>query len=73
MATTTLATLALTFVDKDGNDVVFSYPHANTSCYESDIKALVQGLITNGSIFANPPVIVKSAKLLVSEVTSIDL
>ena len=56
--------LVLTFVGSNGRDVVFSFPYAYSECSESQVKALVNAIITNGDIFTLPPVQFKKARLL---------
>lgn len=54
--------LVLTFLDASGNDVVFTFDYANSVADVEDVKALMSGIITNGSIFQNVPVTAKAAK-----------
>ena len=61
MADTTKIVFTMSTADGEKN---FSYLDANPSASESAVKAVGQALITNGSIFANPPLEVKSAKLV---------
>lgn len=67
------ARLVLTFADASGNDVVFSYPYADTEVEASDVQDAMQAFITNGSIFSKVPVVAKSAKLVVTQETDIPL
>lgn len=73
MATTTTAKLVMVFTSATGDDVTFSYNHADTEMAASSVQALVQGLITNGSIFAVPPVAAKSAKIVTTTSEDVDL
>ena len=58
------AILILTFVGANGSDVIFSFPYFDTNTTTTRIKALVDGLITNGSIFENPPVQLKTTRFV---------
>ena len=64
--------LVLTFAGTNG-DVTFSYAYVKDSVTTSNVKSLVNGLITNGSIFANPPVSAKSAKIVTTSEEPFDL
>ena len=65
--------LVMTFVDANGTNRDFVFNYAKSSATVENIKALAQGIITNGSIFENVPVSAKSAKLLVTSETTIDV
>ena len=67
------AKLVMTFAGADGANVTFSYGYAKSSATASNIKALVNGLITNGSIFANPPVTAKSAQVVITSENVVNL
>ncbi len=56
-----------------GSDVIFTYNYVDTNITTANVKALVNGLITNGSIFENPPVSAKSAKIITTTSTAYDL
>ena len=64
--------LVLSFNGTDGN-VTFSYGYAKSSPSASSVKTLATRLIANGSIFNNPPVSVRSAKVVITTENSIDL
>ena len=66
------AKVVMTFAGTNGN-VTISYGYAKTTSIANSVKALVNGLITNGSIFANPPVSAKSAKIVITSETPYDL
>lgn len=55
--------LVIDFAGTNG-DVSFSYNYFNPSATITQVQALAAALTTNGSIFENPPVTVKSAKLV---------
>lgn len=61
--------LELTFTDSNGKKILFAFNHAKQSPGLANIKALMAGIITNGSIFANVPVASAGAK----EVTTTEL
>ena len=65
--------LVLKFEDSNGKDVIFSFPYANPSASRTQVKALMNGIITNGSIFEHVPVEKKSAKLVTTTQTAVDV
>ena len=67
------ARLALQFYDSASNVINFSYNYANQSATTANVKALMSGIVSNGSIFSRVPVSQKSAKLLITNETEYDL
>ncbi len=65
--------LLLEFKDASNATVKFSYNYANPEVAPNDVKSLVQAMITNGSIFAHPPVTAVSAKLIEISESEINL
>ena len=65
--------LVLTFVDSNYKEIVFIFDYADSHTDVSDIRALVNGIIENGSIFKIVPVIAKSAKFVSVTETRINL
>ena len=66
------AKLVLDFAGTNG-DVSFSYNYADDEASTASIKALVNGLIANGSIFENPPVTAKNAKVITTTTSEYNL
>lgn len=64
--------LVLEFIGT-GSHVKFNYKYADPEMTEANVKALMQGLITNGSIFENPPLEAVSAKLVTTTEDDFDL
>ena len=64
------AKLVLTFADANSKDVKMTYSHSDS---EVDVRAAVQAIITNGSIFSAVPVSAKSAKLVITTESDIEL
>lgn len=56
-----------------GKSVQFSYNYADPEVTEASVKALVNGLIANGSIFENPPLTATNAKIVTTTETDYDL
>ena len=54
-------------------DVTYSYNYANPEMTAAKVKALMTGLITNGSIFTTPPLTAKNAKLVTTTEGNYDL
>ena len=56
--------LVMTFADSNGKEFSLSYPHITEDLEQTSVTALINAIITNGSIFATVPVTCKSAKLV---------
>ena len=65
--------LVLTFADANYREIVFIFDYADSHTDTSNIRALVDGIIENGSIFKVIPVIAKSAKFVSITDTKINL
>lgn len=65
--------LSLEFVDEDGAKMSRSYNYANPSVTGTQVKTLMNSMITNGSIFNTPPAIIKGAYLITTDKNAIDL
>ena len=63
--------LVMTFLDSTGTERDFSFNYAKSDASNANIKALAQGIVTNGSIFTHVPVTAKRAKLVVVSETDI--
>lgn len=72
MAVTT-SRLSMTFGTSTGDEVSFGYSYADEEASIADIKALVAGMIANGSIFKKVPAVAKSAKIVTTTTTPISL
>ena len=70
-----MASTSKLVLDFDGTtgDTAFSYGYVNPELPSTLVQNLVDGLIANGSIFANPPLAIKSAKIVTTTETDIDL
>ena len=69
----TVSKLVLGFLTDEGKKKDYSYNYADPNVEASAVKALMTGMITNGSIFSVPPISSKSAKIVTTQETSIDL
>ncbi len=65
--------LVLTFAGSNGTITTHSYNYANPDAAAANVKALVNGIIANGSIYANVPQIAKSAKTVTTTEKAYDL
>ena len=54
-------------------DVRFSYNYADPETTVASVKALVNGLIANNTLFENPPITVKNAKIVTTTEDNYDL
>ena len=67
------AKLVLTFLDAESKNMKLSYSQMDNEAEASDVRAAVQTIITNGSIFATVPVSAKSAKMVITTENEISL
>ena len=65
--------LVFSYVDLGGDTRSLSYNYANPSATTTQVKNLASGLVANGSVFENPPVLMKSAKFVTTTETDVDL
>lgn len=65
--------MVLSFYNASGATVNYSYNYGNSEALASDIKTAMNTMITNGSIFRNVPVSIKSAKAVITSETEFDL
>ena len=65
--------LVLGFETAAGKSMTLTYNHANPSATAAQVKALMNGIIANGSIFATVPATAKSATKVVTEESEYDL
>ena len=65
--------LVMSFATLDGQTVILSYNYAKSDLTAPFVKALTQGIVTNGSIFATVPAIPKSAKIVTTTENAYDL
>ena len=66
-------TLVITFLDGYSTERNFSFKYAKPAATAANIKTLAQTIIANGSIFAHIPVTAKSAKLVTTTETDVDI
>ena len=65
--------LVITCKCEDGKEHNFGWKHAQEMPELTDVKALAQALVTNGSIFENVPTEATSAKVVVTSENDIDI
>ncbi len=65
--------LKMTFESATGATINQSYNYIDPEVEQASVKALMEGIIANGSIFANVPAAMKTAKIVVTDETLIDL
>ena len=65
--------LVCTFADSEGAEFNISYNYASNDLQSSRVKALMTGIIANGSIFERTPVSAKGAKTVVTSESDIDI
>ena len=72
MAITTVTKLSMTFTTADGTTTI-SYNYADPNVSVQNVNALMAGIITNGSIFAKVPLAAKSAKIVTTQTTDVNI
>lgn len=72
MATTTNS-WQLKFLDANSEKVQFTYPHAKATASASDVKAAMNSMIANNTIWQKNPAVLDSARLITRTVTDIDI
>ena len=65
--------LDLTFRNSSGDKVMYKYNYINPEVATADVQALMEGMITNGSIFENAPTVIEDATLVVTRETSLNV
>ena len=65
--------LVINFITDTGKNARFVYAYADKDAEKNDIKALVNGIIANGSIFQNVPIAVQSVQIISTNTTNIDI
>ncbi len=65
--------LVLTFAGSNGTTTTHSFNYANPEATAANVKTLVNGIIANGSIYANIPQIAKGAKTVTTTEAAYDL
>ena len=65
--------LSLNFYKADDKTMNLSYKYARQDPSNANIKALMEGIVTNGTIFKKVPVSLKSAQIITTETTEVDL
>lgn len=56
----------------EGGNTTLNYEYADSNVSQETVLALCSGLITNGSIFSNVPLSIRSAKLVMVQEKSFD-
>ena len=65
--------LVMTFAASNGSELSMSYAYIDPEVPSSAVKALVNGIIANGSIFSNVPLSAKTATIVTTHYTAIRL
>lgn len=72
MATETTK-LVLKFADAESKEISHSFSNADKNAPPADVKALADGMVENGSIYTRVPVTAKSASIVTTTTTPIDI
>jgi hypothetical protein len=65
--------LNLKFNASGGKKVSMTYPYADSTCGDAQVKTLMQSIVTNNAIFAEPPLALAAAEFVTRTVIPVDL
>ena len=65
--------LVCTFGTSNGGTEIFTFNYADAGATAANIKALMNAIITNGSIFAKVPTVIRDAKTVTTSEHVYDL
>ena len=65
--------LHLVFGTNSASKATFNYNYADREVTTATVRALMNGMITNGSIFENVPTAIESAKLVTTAETTLQV
>ena len=65
--------LKLVFKGSGDKKLTFNYPDADSTATATQVKTLMQGMITNNDIFAEQPLTMESATFVTTTSVSVDL
>lgn len=65
--------LVLDFADAEGSNVRFSYSYVDPDVTSANVRALVNTILTNATLFEKEPTIAKTATLVTTTETDISL
>lgn len=65
--------LKLGFTKSNGDSVSMSYANIKQDVSAANVKSLMEGIVANGSIFEKVPAAIKSALIITTEQTAVDL
>jgi hypothetical protein len=54
----------VTFKANGGKEVSLTFPYANASANPAQVKSLMQGIVANGDIYAEPPLALVEAQFI---------
>ena len=65
--------LRLVFKGVSDRKITFNYPDANSSASDVQVKTLMQLIIANNDVFAEPPMTMESAAFVTTMTTPVNL
>jgi hypothetical protein len=65
--------LSLKFNASGDKKVSMTYPYADFTCGNAQVKTLMQAIVTNNVIFAEPPLALAAAEFVTRTVIPVDL
>jgi hypothetical protein len=65
--------LKLTFRASGDKEISLTFPYANASAGSAQVKSLMQGIVANGDIYAEPPLALVEAEFINRITTPVNL
>lgn len=65
--------LVLSFENDEGRTTTYTFNYAKSTATATQVKALMNGMITNKVIYENAPTVIKSAKTVTTSESVYDL
>jgi hypothetical protein len=65
--------LNLKFNASGDKKVSMTYPYADAMCGDAQVKTLIQAIVTNNAIFAEPPLAIAAAEFVTRTTTPVNL
>ena len=65
--------LQLNFAKENGNSMSLSFNNARQDASNANIKTLCETIVANGAIYENVPVAIRSANIITTSTTPVDL
>ena len=65
--------LKASFEDSAGKQITSTYNYVKDSVTDAQVKALMQGMVANNDIYANPPIAIVKAEIVTTVTRAVNL